>query len=47
MDLLTGLHDEGHTLVVVTHDARVGERAGRRLELLDGRVADDRAGSAA
>jgi len=47
MDLLTGLHDEGHTLVVVTHDARVGERAGRRLELRDGRVADDRAGTAA
>jgi len=47
MDLLTGLHDEGHTLVVVTHDTGVGERAGRRLELRDGRVADDRTGSAA
>ncbi len=47
MDLLAELNDEGHTLVVVTHDARVGERAGRRLELRDGRIARDTRGAAA
>jgi ABC-type lipoprotein export system ATPase subunit len=47
--LLEDLHRrEGITLVVVTHDAAVSQRAGRVLELRDGRiVADDRRGGGA
>ncbi len=42
MALLAGLHAEGNTVVVVTHDARVAERADRRLTIRDGRIAEDR-----
>jgi putative ABC transport system ATP-binding protein len=35
------LNSEGLTLVVVTHDRQIGERAGRRLRLRDGRVVED------
>jgi putative ABC transport system ATP-binding protein len=38
-DLLTELQrDSGMTLLVVTHDPRVADRAGRVLHMLDGRV---------
>jgi putative ABC transport system ATP-binding protein len=37
LDLLAGLHSRGITLVVVTHEAAVAARAGRRLEMRDGR----------
>ncbi|MHB0896298.1 MAG: ABC transporter ATP-binding protein [Spirochaetales bacterium] len=40
MDLLTGLNsDKSMTLVIVTHNARVAERAGRRIVIADGRFA--------
>ena len=35
---------EGLTLVVVTHDADVGERASRRLRMVDGRIVADTSG---
>jgi putative ABC transport system ATP-binding protein len=35
------LNDEGRTIVVVTHDAEVAERAHRRLTLRDGTIVDD------
>jgi putative ABC transport system ATP-binding protein len=38
--LLQELHAEGHTLVTVTHAARVGNLADRRVELHHGRLAD-------
>jgi putative ABC transport system ATP-binding protein len=38
--LLQELHAEGHTLVTVTHAARVGNLADRRVELAHGRLAD-------
>ncbi len=38
MDQLTALHDEGLTIVLVTHDAQVAGRAGRIVRLQDGRV---------
>ncbi len=38
--LLRELHAEGHTLVTVTHTARVGNLADRRVELHHGRIAD-------
>jgi putative ABC transport system ATP-binding protein len=39
--ILEGLHDAGLTLIVVTHDAEVGERARRRVRMVDGRVTVD------
>jgi putative ABC transport system ATP-binding protein len=35
---------EGLTLVVVTHDADVGQRASRRLRMVDGRIVADTSG---
>ena len=34
-------HEEGVTLLMVTHDPAIGQRATRRLRIGDGRVAAD------
>ena len=39
--ILEALVDDGLTLLVVTHDAALGGRAGRQLHMLDGRLARD------
>lgn len=39
--IMEDLNAKGLTLVVVTHDPQIGERAGRRLRLRDGRVVAD------
>jgi putative ABC transport system ATP-binding protein len=39
--LLRALHAEGNTVVLVTHDARIGERVDRRVSIQDGRIAGD------
>jgi putative ABC transport system ATP-binding protein len=39
--LLAELHAEGMTLVLVTHDAMVAERAQRRLSMRDGKIVED------
>lgn len=41
VDLFHRLHDEGVTLVIVTHDPEVGEVAQRRLMLEHGKLVDD------
>lgn len=41
MELLTELHAEGLTLVVVTHDPSVGRRAQRLIRMRDGEVVSD------
>ncbi len=41
MALLETLHANGGTLVVVTHDAELGSRAGRRIRIVDGQIAGD------
>jgi putative ABC transport system ATP-binding protein len=41
MDLLTGLHRQGCTLVVVTHDPRWAKRANRQISLFDGKIVGD------
>jgi putative ABC transport system ATP-binding protein len=38
MDLLADLHSEGATIILVTHDPRYADRAGRTLHILDGRI---------
>lgn len=39
VDLLRGLHAEGHTIVMVTHDPEIGSLADRQVRLEHGRLA--------
>jgi putative ABC transport system ATP-binding protein len=39
LDLLSELHDAGHTILLVTHSAEIGRMADRRIELAHGRLA--------
>jgi ABC-type lipoprotein export system ATPase subunit len=39
MDILRGLHREGQTIVMVTHDAQIAQYADRLLKLEEGRLA--------
>jgi ABC-type lipoprotein export system ATPase subunit len=41
MDLLTSLNDQGRTVVLITHDPDVAERAHRRVHIRDGRIDSD------
>jgi len=41
MELLRELNADGLTLIVVTHDAGVGESANRAIKMLDGRIVND------
>ena len=41
LTILETLNGGGITLLVVTHDPAIGERARRRLQLVDGRIAAD------
>ena len=44
LDLLEGLHREGRTLVVVTHDDAIARRAGRQIRLKDGAISSEEPG---
>ncbi|CAI0867904.1 Macrolide export ATP-binding/permease protein MacB [Serratia entomophila] len=46
MGILHGLHAAGHTIVIVTHDARIAEQAQRILEIDDGQIVADRRNNA-
>ena len=41
LDLLSEVHEDGQTIVMVTHDVRSAARADRVLYLRDGRIADE------
>ncbi len=41
IELIEDLNRKGLTLVVVTHDPEIGERASRRIRVVDGRIASD------
>jgi putative ABC transport system ATP-binding protein len=41
--LLDQLHDQGVTIVVITHDQNIAARMPRRVEMLDGRIVADTA----
>ncbi|MBI4984916.1 MAG: ABC transporter ATP-binding protein [Rhodocyclales bacterium] len=41
LNLLEALHRAGGTLVVVTHDAEIGNRAKRRIRIVDGQIVSD------
>ena len=38
MDILVGLHEKGKTVILVTHDPKIAEYAGRTVMLDDGKV---------
>jgi len=38
MEILVGLHREGRTVILVTHDPKIAEYAHRTIELEDGRI---------
>ncbi|HYH82330.1 MAG TPA: ABC transporter ATP-binding protein [Longimicrobium sp.] len=45
MELLSELHGQGSTIVMVTHDPRYAELADRTIHLFDGRVVDETVGA--
>ncbi len=42
LGLLRELHDEGHTIIIVTHDPAIAAMADRIIEISDGRIVSDR-----
>ncbi len=40
IELLENLNRQGVTLIIITHDRNIGERAARQLRIVDGRLAD-------
>lgn len=41
IDILEQLNSEGKTLIMVTHDPEIGQRATRQIKMLDGRIGSD------
>ena len=41
LELMQDLHQEGHTIVLITHDPSIARLGDRTLRLVDGRVAND------
>jgi putative ABC transport system ATP-binding protein len=44
IEVLEALHENGITLIIVTHDPELGGRAHRRLHMVDGRIVGDERG---
>ena len=42
MEILEELHRQGHTVILVTHDAKIAAHAGRIIEIKDGNIIADR-----
>ena len=41
MDIFHGLHHQGSTIVLITHDSGVAAQAARRVHILDGKVTEE------
>jgi putative ABC transport system ATP-binding protein len=41
MDILKGLHAEGTTVVLITHDMQLAREAKRTIRILDGKIVHD------
>jgi putative ABC transport system ATP-binding protein len=45
LGLLEQLHDDGVTILVITHDRAIAEHMSRQIEMLDGRIVADSSGA--
>ncbi len=43
IEILSGLHKEGSTILLITHDSKVAQMAARHIHILDGKVTGDNA----
>ena len=41
MDILRGLHEEGRTVILITHDNDIAARAKRVIKIMDGKIEED------
>ena len=41
MEILKGLHGEGRTVILITHDNEIAARAKRIIRIMDGKIVDD------
>lgn len=41
MEILKGLHAEGRTVILITHDNEIADRARRIIRIMDGRIVND------
>ena len=41
MEALEKLHDDGHTIILITHETETAEHAGRIIRLRDGEIESD------
>ena len=41
MNILKGLHAEGSTVILITHDNSIAEQADRIINIIDGRIEKD------
>ena len=41
MEILDELHEEGHTILLVTHESYIAEHSNRRIQLRDGMIQAD------
>ncbi len=42
LELLKSLHSEGHTIILVTHDLKIGKMGERIIQLIDGKISTDK-----
>ena len=41
MQILRGLHKEGRTVIIITHDNEIAEQADRVIRISDGKIVED------
>ena len=41
MEILKGLHQEGRTVILITHDNDIANRAKRIIRIMDGKIVED------